>query len=69
MLKDLGTHIRTGNAVASGIEGTTLQDLKLYAQRWLAKKKKDEHPLLPGTPMCDEVHELLGLAPPPPIDA
>ena len=46
-----------------------LGDLKTYAERWLAAKKKQGHPLLPGTPMCDQVHLLLGLLLPPPVDA
>jgi hypothetical protein len=31
----------------------------------VASKKKANHPLLAGTPMCDEVHEILGLPSPP----
>ena len=42
-----------------------LQDLKLYAQRWLAAEKRHGHPLISGTPICDDVHELLGLPPLP----
>jgi hypothetical protein len=44
-----------------------LGDLKVFAQRWLASKKKANHPLLAGTPMCDEdeVHEIPGLPSPP----
>jgi hypothetical protein len=42
-----------------------LGELKVFAQRWLANKKKANHPLIAGTPMCDEVHEILGLPSPP----
>ena len=56
---------RGGTALATGIKGSGLGDLKVFAQRWLASKKKANHPLLAGTPMCDEVHEILGLPSPP----
>ena len=54
--------------ISCGIAGAKrLGDLTTYAERWLAAKKKQQgHPLLPGTPMCDEVHSLLDLPPPPP---
>jgi hypothetical protein len=51
---------RGGAALTTGIKGSGLGDLKVFAQRWLASKKKANHPLLAGTPMCDEVHEVLG---------
>ena len=56
---------RGGTALTTGIKGSGLGDLKVFAQRWLASKKKANHPLLAGTPMCDEVHEILGLPSPP----
>ena len=44
--------------------------MRTYAERWLATRKKQGHLLIPGTPMCDQVHSLLGLPPPPPsVDA
>jgi hypothetical protein len=49
-----------GEKLTTGIKGSGLGDLKVFAQRWLASKKKANHPLLAGTPMCDEVHEILG---------
>jgi hypothetical protein len=56
---------RGGTALTTGIKGSGLGDLKVFAQRWLASKKKANHPLLAGTRMCDEVHEILGLPSPP----
>ena len=65
----LESQLRTNrNAdISCGIAGAKrLGDLKTYAERWLAGRKKQGHPLIPGTPMCDQVHSLLDLPPPPP---
>jgi hypothetical protein len=61
-----GQQRRSLNAdILQGIEGRTLPELTLYAQRWLAARIQQGHPLLPGTPMCNDVHKLLELPPPP----
>ena len=56
-----GMRDRGGNQLTANIKGNGLQDLKTFAQRWLDSKKRTGHPLLPGTPMYNEVHEVLGL--------
>jgi hypothetical protein len=35
--------------------------LKMFAQHWLDIKKRTNHPLVHGSPVCgDEAHEVLG---------
>jgi hypothetical protein len=53
---------RGGTDMATGIKGSGLGDLKAFTQRWLDSKKGANHPLVHGSPICDEVHEVLGLS-------
>jgi hypothetical protein len=47
--------------MTTGTKGSDIGDLKVFAQRWLDSKKRANHPLIHGSPMCDEVHEILEL--------
>jgi hypothetical protein len=58
-----------GTPLTAGIKGNGLRDLKMLALRWLDSKKRTNHPLIHGTPMCDEVHEIFELLVPAPATA
>jgi hypothetical protein len=45
---------RGGTDLTTGIKGSGLGDLKVFAQRWLASKKRANHPLPSGTPQGDQ---------------
>ena len=46
ILKELDRGQSRGNEIASGITGTGARDLKRFAGRWPAAKKKAKHPLI-----------------------
>jgi hypothetical protein len=52
---------RGGADMTPGIRVSGLGNLKAFAQRWLDSKKRANHPLVHGSPICDEVHEVLEL--------
>ena len=65
IIKDLEFALQQHHETANGVAGVSRpSDLKTYAGRWLQAKKKQGHPLIAGTPMCDQVHNLLGMPPP-----
>jgi uncharacterized membrane protein YgcG len=66
ILKELGTAQARSLVIANDITGKEVPDLKRFAQRWLDNKKKEGNQLVPGA-MCDAVHQLLGLSPPPQV--